>query len=108
MGLSETVRAGMSLAKGGNPIDAVKDAGTFGATSVTGMTGKAANDGVPDLAGMNAGQFPDSVKAAAAAAAQNDDEDPLTRVRRRAATLLTGGLGVSDAAPVVKKSLLGS
>lgn len=37
----------------------------------------------------------------------DDTQDPLDRIRRRAKTLLTGGLGISDKAPVVRKTLLG-
>lgn len=108
MGLSEQLRAGMNLAKGSNPVDAVANAATFGASDAVGVTGKAAADGLPNLAGAAMGAFPDAAKAAAAAAVNADEEDALTRVKRRAATLLTGGLGVSDAAPVARKTLLGS
>lgn len=108
MGMSETVRAGMDLAKGGNPLNSIENAATFGGKDMVGgaLTPKMPNMPSASDAG-NAGQFPDTVKAAAAAAASDDKEDPLARIRRRASTLLTGGLGVTDNAPVQRKTLLG-
>lgn len=109
------VLAGVASVGGTEVARAVnKDAGNVASTAYTGgVSGvvdktAGATDGVPNIAGSAVGGFPDPAKAAAAAAANADQEDALNRVKRRAATLLTGGLGDSSAAPVVKKSLLGS
>ena len=109
------VLAGVASVGGTEVARAVnKDAGDMASTAytggVSGVVDKAAgaSDGVPNIAGSVMGEFPDAAKAAAAVAANADQEDALNRVRRKAATLLTGGLGVSDAAPVAKKTLLGS
>ena len=106
MGMSEEVRAGMSLAKaatsGGDIGGALADAASFGGASVakgvvTGGPKAAALNKIPDIADVQ-----DKV-----ASLVSDVSDPLEQMRRRARTLLTGGLGVAGDESVVRKTLLG-
>lgn len=124
-GVAKTVtnaaaRAGAAVITGGLSETSVgkkilKPVSDIGATIATGGLSKIAavsspGEPVPDFAGQAAGTVAATTKdqiTKTTEAALADTEDPFDRIKKRSKTLLTGGLGVSDAAPVVRKTLLG-
>ena len=103
MGMSEVARAGVDLAQGKDPVKSIVNAGTLGAAEI--------GEGVPDkanadLPGTDVLPSLEDVKRTAETAV-SDTADPLSKIKRRSRTLLTGGLGVPGSADVQRKSLLG-
>lgn len=94
-GLSEVARA----AGGGRVVDKVEQGFTPGLDKVAGVT----QEPKPPVLSES-----DNIVEQAKNSAVSDTENPLERIRKRARTLLTGGLGVQENAPVQRKSLLGS
>lgn len=113
MGGSEAIRAGVKIAKGGDPIKAGVDAITHGAIPGGGMAIPGlAESSVALASAMKDDQaaIDKSIPQAApgiALPSLYSEEDPLAKIKRRSKTLLTGGLGVPGDASVVRKTLLG-
>jgi len=111
MGLSEVVRAGVNTVKaatsGGDVLGALADAGTFGAAgAVKDAAGLSKKAGAVSAAAVDQMPNLDDIKQKVVELT-SDVTNPLDTMRRRARTLLTGGLGVPGDDSVVRKTLLG-
>lgn len=105
MGLSETVRAGVDLVSGKDPIKSLTNAATLGAAEIGGDIQKQIGGDLMPASVQNMPSM-DDVKQAVAKVT-SDTENPLDKMKKRARTLLTGGLGVPGDASVTRKTLLG-